>query len=222
MDKINLIATQRKVFGRKVNKLRREGKLPANIFGKDVTSTAIEINTKEFQNVFKEAGETKIVEISLGDKKLPTLIHSIQKDPVEDTLVHVDFLQVNLKQKVTAAVPLEFEGESPAEKQGLGTFITYVDEVEVEALPGEIPEKFIVDVSKFENVDDQIKISDLKYDKEKITITDDPEKIIAKVEELRAEEVAPEPVAAAEGETPTEGQTEEAKESETPEESPKE
>jgi len=221
MDKINLKATERKALGRKVKKLRREGKLPANIFGKDVTSAAIEIDAKEFQNVFKEAGETKIVEISLGDKKLPTLIHSIQKDPVEDFFLHVDFLQVNLKQKVTAAVPLEFEGESPAEKQGLGTVVTYVDEIEVEALPGEIPDKFVIDVSKFENVGDQVKISDLKYDKDKITISDDPEKIIAKVEELRVEEVAPEPAAAPEGEAPAEGQ-EEAKESETPEESPKE
>lgn len=221
MANIQIKAETRTQLGRKVKALRRQGLVPGNVYGKNIKSQAITVNEKEFYSIFKEAGETKIVEILLGDKKLPTLIHNTQTDPVEDKLLHVDFLQVDLKEKVTASVPLEFIGESPAEKQGLGTVVKYEDEVEIEALPGDIPENFVIDISKFENVDDTIKVSDLKVDKTKITITDDPEKIIVKVEELRAEEVVPVVEVAAEGEV-TETPAEVATEGETPEAKPQE
>lgn len=219
MQTIKLSAEPRKVLGRKVKKLRREGKVPANVFGKDIKSQSVSVDLKEFLKVYKEAGETKIVELTLGDKNLPTLIHSVQSDPVDDIYLHINFLQVNLKQKVTAQVPVEFVGESPAEKQGAGTVVKYIDEIEIEALPTDILEKFEIDLSKLEKVDDQVTVGDLKYDKAKIEVVDDVEKIIVKVEELRVEE--PEPVVAvetpAEGEAVKEGETEEVDKEEKPE-----
>lgn len=186
-----LKAEKRKVTGRKVKKLREQGKLPANIFGKDVKSVSIEVDNKEFKDVFKEAGETGIIEIALGKETRPVLIHNVQTDPITGDDVHVDFHQVNLKEKVSAAVPIETTGEAPAEKQGLGTAVQYLDEVEVEALPMDLPEVFEVDLSGLEKVDQAIFVKDLPVDKSKVEIKQEPEEMVVKVEPLREEEEEP-------------------------------
>ena len=207
MANITLKADKRTELGRKVKRLRKEGKLPANIYGKKTKSQAITVNLNELEKVFEKAGETSVVEVVVGKKKHHTLIHEIQKDPVTDVPIHADFMQVDLKEKVTAQIPVDFVGESPAEKQGLGTVVQYVDEVEVEALPTELPEKFEVDISKLSEVDQQIQIKDLVVDKKKIAVQNDEEQILAKVEPPREEEVAPE-VEVEEGEeTEEEGET---------------
>lgn len=204
MDKQILKAETRKVTGRKVKSLRKEGILPANIYGKKVKSLAVQVKATDLSKVYKEVGETGLIELSLGKEKRPVLIHNVQKDPVEGGLIHVDFLQVDLKQKVTAKVPLEISGESPAEKQGLGTVVQYVNEIEVKALPADLPEKFVLDVSSLEEVDDAIHINDLPINKTKIEISQEPETILVKVEPpQKEEEVAPPPPA--EGEVPPEG-----------------
>jgi len=134
MKKYKLSAKKRTVLGRKVKKSRKEGFLPANIYGKKVKSQAVVVNEKEFAKVFKEAGETSIIELMLGKVKKPVLIHNVQTDPVSDMPLHVDFHQVDLKEKVMADVPVVVLGEAPAEKQGLGTMVQYIDEIDVEAL----------------------------------------------------------------------------------------
>jgi large subunit ribosomal protein L25 len=157
----------------------------------------------------KRERPSNIVDIALDGKNRPTLIHNVQTDPITDIPLHVDFLQVDLKQKVTAQVPIEIVGESPAEKQGVGTVVQHTDEVEVEALPTELPENFEIDASKLENVDDQVQVKDLTIDKSKVEVKDDAEKVIVKVEPLRKEEeVAPPPEETEEGE----GEAEEGEE----------
>jgi len=201
---LKIKATKRKELGRKVKKLREKDLLPGNIYGKKIKSESITIELKEFKTIFKEAGETNIVNVALDGKNRPTLIHNVQTDPVTDIPLHVDFLQVDLKQKVTAQIPVEIVGESPAEKQGVGTVVQHADEIEVEALPAELPENFVIDASKLENVDDQVQIKDLSIDKSKVEVKDDLEKVIAKVEPLRKEEeVAPPPEETEEGEEET-------------------
>ncbi len=204
MANYKITADTRTVLGRKVKRLRKEGILPANIFGKKVKSTAIQLPIKEFAKVFSEAGETSIIEVELNKTKHPVLVSNIQVDPLSNNPIHVDFMEVDLKEKVTAQVPVEVVGESPAEKQGLGTVVQYVDEIEVEALPTDLPEQFIIDLTKLEEVDQQVKIGDIKYDSSKVEIKDDMETIVVKVEPQREEE--PEPVAPAEeveAETPS-------------------
>ncbi len=192
MKKYKLSAEKRTVLGRKVKKIRKEGSLPANIYGKKVKSQAVVVKEKEFAKVFKEAGETSIIELMLGKVKKPVLIHNVQTDPVSDMPLHVDFHQVDLKEKVMANVPVEVLGEAPAEKQGLGTMVQYIDEIDVEALPAELPEKFEVDISGLEEVNAAIFVKDLKYDKKKIEIKLDDEEVVVKIEPLRKEEeVAP-------------------------------
>jgi len=135
--------------------------------------------------------------------------------------LHVDFLQVDLKVKVTAKVPVEVSGESPAEKQALGTVVQYLNEVEVEALPADLLEKFEVDTSELAEVDQAIYVKDLKYDKSKIEVKTDGEEIIVKVEPPQKEEevIAPIVAVGAEGEVVPEGAATEGEQStETPKE----
>ncbi len=187
MDKYILKAEKRKIFGRKVKNLRKEGIIPAIIYGKKIKSEPIEIKLGEFQKVFKQVGETGLLELQVDGSKRPVLIHFVQKDPINDFPLHIDFLQVDLKEKVTAKVPITIIGESPVEKQGLGTVVQYLDEVEVEALPGDLPEKFEINANDLNSVDQTIIIKDLKYDKTKVEIRDDLQKIVVKVEAAKEE-----------------------------------
>ena len=115
---ITLKAENRVVTGRHVRKLRREGIVPANIFGKKIKSANIQLDTKEFLKVYDQAGETTLINISIpGAAEKPVLVSNIQVHPVTGVIVHVDFHQVDLKEKVTATVPVELTGEAPAAKK---------------------------------------------------------------------------------------------------------
>ena len=218
MKKGKLAAEKRKITGRKVKSLRREKIIPANIFGKKIKSEAIQIKLTDFESVYRECGETKVVEISLGGKLKPVLIHGVQKDPVTDGYLHVDFLQVDLKQKVTAYVPIELVNESPAEKQGFGTVVQHIGEIEVEALPTEIPENFQVDLAALKVADDNVKVKDLKTDIKKVKILEDEEQIIVKVEPIKVEEEKKEEVKEEEEKEEDKEKKEEVKEEEEKEE----
>lgn len=210
MAKRVLKTEKRNVLGRKVKRLRREGVLPANIYGKKAKSLAVQVKLDEFQKVFSEAGETGLVELKLNDKVHSVLIHNVQLDPVTDKPLHADFLEVDLKEKVTATVPIHLIGESPSEKEG-GVVVQQMHEVEVEALPTDLPEKIDVDISVLIEIDQAIKVGELKVDKSKVEVKEDPERIVVSVAPpAKEEEVAPPPVveeAPAEGEAaPTEGE----------------
>lgn len=203
MDAKTLKAESRKVTGRKVKNLRKEGILPGNVYGKKVKSESLQVNLKDFEKVYKEVGETGLIRLEIEKEKepRPVLIHSVQMHPVTDESIHVDFLQVDLKEKVTAEVPVELIGESPAEKQGLGTVVLMFNEIEVEALPADLPEKFEVDKATLTEVDQTILVKDLKVDKNKVEIKAGGDEIVVKVEPPQKEEVVAPPVPA-EGETP--------------------
>jgi len=208
MNTIALKVEKRKLTGRKVKRLRLEGLIPANVYGKKVKSEALQIPIKEFEKVFEKAGETTIVELTEGKLIRPVLIHDVQIHAVTNEPIHVDFMQVDLKEKVTATVPVEVEGESPAEKSGIGTLVQQLSEIEVEALPADLPEKFTVDATKLEEVDQAILVKDLNYDKSKVEVKSDLEAIVAKVEPPQKEEVIAPPVETiVEGEVPAEGET---------------
>ena len=199
MDKLTLNVEKRDLTGRKVKKLRKEGIVPANIFGKKVKSVSVQADAKTFEKIFINAGETQLVELTLDKEKKPVLVHHVQRDPVTDQLLHIDFLQVDLTQKVTANVPVELVNESPAEKQGIGTAVQQINEIEVEALPADLPEKFEVDLSELAEVDQMVLVKDLKVDRSKVEITNSEDDIVVKVEPPKEEKE--EPVA-----TPAEGE----------------
>src|SRR3990167_1424044 len=177
MSNLTLNADTRSTVGRKVKKLRREGLLPANIYGKKFKSQAIQVNFSKYIKLSNEAGETTLIGLVLEGKKIPVLIHNTQVDPVSDMPSHVDFLQVNLKEKVTADVPVELVGESPAEKQGLGTVVQYIDEVEVVALPGDLRDKFEIHPTALTEVNQSILVETLPIDPKKIEVRAVPKEI---------------------------------------------
>jgi large subunit ribosomal protein L25 len=225
MDKKTLNAEERKLEGRKVKTLRTQGYLPGNVYGKKVKSQSVQVNKKEFETIYNEVGETGLISLKLKKEELPVLVSNVQKHPITDEFIHVDFRQVDLKTKVTAEVPIEVIGESPAEKQAIGTVVQYLNEVEVEALPTDLPEKFEVDTSNLAEVDQAIYVKDLKVDVTKIEIRTGADEIVVKVEPPQKEEVIEVPVAA-EGEVPAEGSPAPegevpAEGSETPKEEPK-
>lgn len=162
MKKHTLQAEKRSVFGRKVKNLRRSGTLPATVYGKKIKSEALQLDGKAFQKTYKEAGETGIVELKIGETMRPVLIHDVQKDPVSDDVLHIEFFQVDLKEKVHTDVPIVLVGEAPAVLQKIGTLLAVLNEVEVEALPADLPEHIDVDVSSLSEVGQELKVSDLK------------------------------------------------------------
>lgn len=183
-----LKADKREVLGRKTKSLRSEGFIPANIFGSGVKSLAITVSVEDFKTVEKQAGETGIVELNLGNDTRPALIDNIQVHPVSGEIIHIDFRQVDLKTKIETAVPVEVVGVSPAEKDGLGIMVQQIDEVEVEALPLDLPEKFVLDASVLVTLEDSIKVSDIKVSGD-VKILTDPEIIIANIAEIKEEVV---------------------------------
>ncbi len=214
-EKLKLTAEKRRVFGRKVKALRQEGLLPANVYGKKIKSMSLQVDLKSFLSTFKKSGETGVVELTLkGEKKMrPVLIHNVQYGPVSDQPLHADFYQVDLKQKVATEVPVELVGESPAAKEKIGILIQPLTEVEVEALPTELPDKLVLDISGLKEVDDAVTVADLKVPKGVKVLVSEKE-ILAKIEPLaKEEEVAPPP----EEEVPAEGKVE----AEAPEEEAK-
>jgi large subunit ribosomal protein L25 len=215
-----LKAEKRKVVGRKVRKLRQEELLPANIYGKKVKSCAVQLDLKTFLPVYQAVGETGIINLSLkGETKVrPVLIHNVQLDPVTDQPLHADFYQVDLKQKVTADIPIEITGESPAVKEKGGILIQPLTEVEVEALPTELPDKLEVDITGLKEIDEAVTVADLKVPKG-VKVLTAVKQILAKVEPpAKEEEEAPPP----EEEIPPEEAVEEEPEEKKAEEKPAE
>ncbi len=202
MEKVTLSADLRKVLGKKVKNLRKEGVVPANLFGKDIKSKALQVAEKDFRKVFKEAGETGLINVKAEKETYPALIHNVQLDPKTDSILHVDFHKVNPKEKITTNVPIVLEGEAPAEKTGVGLILQTINELEVESLPADIPHEIKVNISKLEEVGQSIHVKDLALDRDKVEIKNDPEGAVVTVqtaemkEEIVEEAPAPEEVEA--------------------------
>lgn len=197
-EKHQIKADLRTVLGRKVRKLRKEGFIPATVYGHKFDSLSIQFKALELEKFYDEVGESGLVELMIGeDNKLPILFRNPQYSAVEGNLIHIDCYKVNLKEKITASVPIEFIGESMAVKEG-NVLVEVTTEVEVEALPTDLPEKFEVDISVLNAVDDMITVADLEVD-EKVEMVTDLEQVIVKIEAQRAEEeIIEEPVEGAE------------------------
>lgn len=222
-----LTVKERKVFGREVRKLRREGVLPANLFGKKIKSEALALPLKEFAKIYEQVGETGLVDLKTDGKSHSVLIHNVQLDPVKNEPIHVDFHEVSLTEKTKARIPIEFVGEAPAVEQKIGILIQPLSEVEVEALPTDLPEKIQVDISSLKAVDESLTVADLKVDTKTVTVLADKDEVVVKIEPPAKEEVVTPPPtegveAPAEGEVPAEGVVEAGKETPAEEGKPQE
>lgn len=168
-EKHTLVAKKRDVKGKKVHRLRKEGTSIASISTPDGTSLSLQLSTKDFTRFLSEGGETGLLYLQIegesGDR--PALIEELQVGPVSGDVLHVMFKQVNLKEKIVAEVPVEIVGEF---KVAGGVMVTVKDSVEVEALPTDLPEKFVIDVSTLTQAGDSITLADLKFDASKVAL----------------------------------------------------
>ncbi|MFZ5845526.1 MAG: 50S ribosomal protein L25 [Patescibacteria group bacterium] len=172
MKKHILSAQKRNLFGHKVKKLRAQGLIPATVYGKKIKSQPLTVSQADFLKVYQAAGETGLVELKTNGEMRPVLIHHVQIDPVNDRTLHIEFFQVDLKEKVRTRVPLEFVGESAAVAQKQGVLLTVLDEAEVEALPSDLPEKIRVDIAQLAQVDQELKAGELKIPSGVTLLTD--------------------------------------------------
>ena len=209
MKKSSLNAQKRTLIGRKVKQLRKRGQLPASVYGKKVASISITVGIEDFERVFSEAGETGLVELQINNQTHPVLIKNIQLHPVNGKPLHIDFYQVDLKEKVKARVPLKIISAAPAVEQKIGVLLQLLDELEVEALPTNLPEHIEVDISRLEKIDDVIKVGGLVLPSEVLVLSDKDQELV-KIGQLitkEAEALAQAEAAAAAAATPTEGAT---------------
>lgn len=190
-DKISLTVTKRNIHGRAVKTLRAQGLIPANIFGKGVTSLSVQVNKDLFSKAFDQAGETGIVYLTVDGEKVerPVLITNTHIHPVTDDVLHIDFHQVDLTQTVTATIEVILVGESLAAKEG-AVVVQQLNEIEVEALPADLPEAIEVDLSRLAQIGDTITVGDLGVDTKKVTVLTDANNIVAIAQEPQEEEVA--------------------------------
>jgi large subunit ribosomal protein L25 len=159
---ITLKAKERKELGKKVKNLRKQGILPAVLYGSKAKPQHLEIDAKEFDKVYHDAGESSLVSLEINDKKFLVLIHEMQSSPITLAPIHVDFFQPSLKEEILAKVPLVFIGEAPAVKELGGTFVRSISELEVKALPQNLPHEIRVDIISLATFETSILIKDLK------------------------------------------------------------
>lgn len=224
MKKHTLSATKRDIVGRKVKKLRQAGQIPATVYGKKVESVSVAVSNDAFVKTYAGVGETGLIELSVNGSVRPVLVHHVQKDPVTGSMLHVEFHQVDLKENVHADVPLHLIGDSPAVTEKRGVLLTILDTIEVEGLPTDLVDTIEVDVRGLSEVNQEVKIGDLKVPAG-LTVVTDKELTVVKVGSLISKEAASEAAAeaakAAEAAAAEAGEAKPA-EGEVPAEKPKE
>lgn len=177
---LTIDAKIRELKGRKTEELRREGMIPAVLYGPGVENKDLTVTGKEFANLFRQAGKSSLVGLRVENeaKNFMVLINDLSVDPVSGKTIHIDFYQPDLKKEIEADVPLVFVGESPAVKDLGGTLIKNFDEIAVKALPADLPREIKVDISVLKNFDDAIAVKDLTV-AGKVELLKNPEEIVA-------------------------------------------
>lgn len=182
-------ANLRTLFGKQVRKLRDSGRLPAVLYGRDRKPVSLEVDFKEFEKVYRKSGENAILNLTVaGEGEHKVLIHDIAKHFMKNEPIHVDFYEVDLKRKIRAKVPLHFLGVSLAVKEQGGILVKNLAEVEVEALPADLPQFLEVNIETLKTFSDLIRVSDLKLDNPEVNILTHAEEAVASVQAPRSEE----------------------------------
>jgi large subunit ribosomal protein L25 len=160
--------------------VRAAGRIPAVFYGFGKESTPISVPGVEFIKLFREAGETSAITLDMGGEKVSALVHDMQRDPVTGEYTHIDFLVVDMNKEAEVAVPIEFTGLAEAEKLGLGVVMKIMHEVEVRALPANLPHSLTVDVTVLATLSDTIHAKDIALPKG-VTLVGDGEDVVASV-----------------------------------------
>jgi large subunit ribosomal protein L25 len=178
MEKLEITAQKRTTIGKKVSVLRREGKLPGVIYGHKVEPTTIVMDLKEATRVLSMATSSSLVTIDLEGKPLAVLVRERQRDYLKNRLTHVDFQAISLTEKIRTNVNIELEGVSPAVKDYNGVVVEGLNAIHVEALPTDLPERFIIDISVLKEIGDSILVKDVAVPANIEVLTPEDEMIV--------------------------------------------
>jgi len=167
--------------------IRKENLIPAVVYGKNFKNVNLALNEIAFNRIYKEAGSSNLIDLNLGQENIKVLVHDIQRHPVTDQILHVDFLKIDMKEKIKTEIPLEFVGETALVIEQEGSLITNKDSVEAECLPNDLVDHIKVDISVLTEFDQNIKVSDIRAP-QGIEILDDPEEVVVLVQPPRSDE----------------------------------
>ncbi len=190
---MELAVTTREKFGRAVAGTRREGLIPAEVYGRGLQNLHISVSAKDFKKVFKEAGTNTLITIALGGEKYPTLVHDIQRHYLTGEVNHIDFYRVRMDEKIKAKVPLEFIGEAVGVKEKGGILNKSMQEIEIESLPADLPHRLSIDLKPLDEINKSVYVKDIQVPKG-VKILIDPETAVATVKAPVEEKVEEVPV----------------------------
>jgi large subunit ribosomal protein L25 len=205
-QKITFTAQPRTILGKKTTQLRRQGLVPANLMGSGVESVAVSVGLSDFNRLYNQVGDTGLVYLTIdGEAQArPVLIDVVHPEPISGNPQHVVFKQVNLKEKITAEIPVELVGEFAVKEAML---LTVHPTIEVEALPTDFPESFTIDISQFTEVGQAVTFNQLAFDRSKVTLMVGEEELdtpVVSVQPQQEEVIEVEAAPEAEGEAPAE------------------
>ena len=188
MEKVVLKANKRSVVGKQVKALRREGKLPAVIYGRHGEPINIELDARSTGRILANATSSSLITIELGGEEIPTLIREKQRDFIKNNLLHVDFMTVSMTEKLKAYVALRFKGVSLAVKDYNAILVHNIEQLHVECFPADLPEYIVVDISALKNPGDGIRVGDLTVEGD-ILVLDDADMMVAVASASKIDEV---------------------------------
>lgn len=186
MENIELRTETRSVFGKKVKQLRTEAQIPAVVYGPDLAGKPIQVEERPLFKTLQQAGTTALINLFVDDGPKPHLVlaREVQRDPVSSRVLHVDFYEVRLTEKVRTMPRIEIVGEAPIVKSGQAVLIHAMNEVEVECLPTDLINSIPVDISGLEKMDDNVLVGDLPVP-DSVTIMADPGDVVVSVVPVR-------------------------------------
>ncbi len=192
VDTFSLVAESRQVSKKSARETRAQKRVPGVVYGSGTDPVAISVDQSDILRTYRKAGTSSLIELKLDGKKIKVLVHDLQLHPVHNTIRHIDFYAVNLKEKTDIQVPFEFVGESLAIKNLGGLLMKENDTITIRCFPTDIPHSLEVDIARMENIGDHVTVEDLKLDTEKFEVMDlNPDSVICSVVAPQKEEDIP-------------------------------
>ena len=190
MDQIELTASNREVLGKKVRFLRRQGIIPVHLFGHGIESVALQCDIITLQRVLAEAGKTRLISVKVDNEKGPRTVvaREIQTEPQTGALLHADFYQVKMAERIKIEVPVVLVGEAPALKSKENTLVHELNTLHVECLPAKIPANVELDITSLIEPEQAMRVKDIVLDEE-ITVLSDPELMVARISSRLIEQI---------------------------------
>jgi large subunit ribosomal protein L25 len=190
MEQILLNAQERQMKGKMVKQLRRTGLVPAVVYGHRSEPLSLQIEARALQTVLQEAGTSRLITLNVEGLEAPkmVLVRELQRDALNHRMLHVDLYEVIMTERITAEVPVVLIGESALVKSGAGLLFEGLDSIEIECLPGDLPEEFEVDVTGLTEIDAALLVKDLKLP-EGVEILTDLDEVVVKILPPEKEEV---------------------------------